>query len=170
MSTLGRQAVPCTRGWRSISGTAVLNIQTSQLWLNTASTWDTAFNFTIPQTSPLWPNTEIAWLGRLLRLGSVPTLWRERWVFASASHVRLSAASSRNLRNMTPDLQGYAGQCTLGSLVPRVLGQCSLGSPALPPDKILYQLWPATCSPISTDPSTLLSTNFPFDPLSFHLI
>jgi hypothetical protein len=33
-------------------------------------------------------------------------------------------------RDITPDLQGYAGQCTLGSLAPRLLSQCSLGSPA----------------------------------------
>jgi hypothetical protein len=37
------------------------------------------------------------------------------WFFVSASHVSLSSAPSRNFLNMTPDLQGYAGQCTLGS-------------------------------------------------------
>jgi hypothetical protein len=50
-----------------------------------------------------------------------------------------------------PDLQRHAGPCTLGSLVPRLLGQCPLGRPSLfPPDKLLYLLWRATCSPIST--------------------
>jgi hypothetical protein len=34
---------------------------------------------------------------------------------------------------MTPDLQAYAGQCTLGSLAPRLLGQCPIGSPFLLP-------------------------------------
>jgi hypothetical protein len=34
---------------------------------------------------------------------------------------------------MKPDLQGYAGQCTLDSLASRLLGQCSLGSPGFPP-------------------------------------
>jgi hypothetical protein len=48
-----------------------------------------------------------------------------------ASHGSLSSAPSRNLRNMTSDLQGYAGQCTLGSLTPKLLSQCSLGSPEL---------------------------------------
>jgi hypothetical protein len=37
-STLGRQAVPWIWGWRSISSTSILNIQTSRPWLNTAST------------------------------------------------------------------------------------------------------------------------------------
>jgi hypothetical protein len=72
-----------------------------------------------------------------------------------------------HLRNMTPDLQGYAGQCTLGSLTPRLLDQCSFGSPAsFPPDTIRYRLWPATCWPISTNPSSLLSIDFPCGPLS----
>jgi hypothetical protein len=48
--------------------------------------------------------------------------------------------------------------CTLGSLVPKLLGQCPLGSPSLfPPDRLLYRLWPATCSPISNDASPPLS-------------
>jgi hypothetical protein len=68
-------------------------------------------------------------------------------------------APSRNLRNMTPDVQGYACQCMLGSLVPRLLGQCLLDSPSLfPPDTLPYRLWPATCSPISTDPSPPFSS------------
>jgi hypothetical protein len=70
--------------------------------------------------------------------------------------VRWESAPSRNLRNMTPNLQGFTGQCTLGSLIPRLLGQCSLGSPALFP--FPDTIWPATCSPISTDPSPLLSS------------
>jgi hypothetical protein len=37
-STLGRQAVPWMWDWRSIRGTSILNIQTSLLWLNKAST------------------------------------------------------------------------------------------------------------------------------------
>jgi hypothetical protein len=69
---------------------------------------------------------------------------------------------------MTPDLQGYAGQCTLGSLAPRLLGQRLLRSHVSTPlDAILYRLWPATCCPISTDPSPLLSVDFPCGPLSF---
>jgi hypothetical protein len=35
-----------------------------------------------------------------------------------------------------------------------------------PPHTILYHLWPATCWPISTDPSPLLSIDFPCGPLS----
>jgi hypothetical protein len=64
-------------------------------------------------------------------------------------HRSLSSAPSRNL---TPDLQGHAGPCTFGSLVPRPLGQCPLGRPSLfhPPDTLLYRLWPTTCSPVST--------------------
>jgi hypothetical protein len=34
---------------------------------------------------------------------------------------------------MTPDLQGYEGQCMPGSLALRLLGQCSLDSPAVLP-------------------------------------
>jgi hypothetical protein len=87
--------------------------------------------------------------------------------FVSASHGSLLFASLRNLRNMTPDLQGYAGQCTLDSLAPRPLVQCSLVSSGFPlPETILYRLWPATCSPFSTEPSPLLSINFPCGPLS----
>jgi hypothetical protein len=39
---------------------------------------------------------------------------------------------SRNLINMTQDLQVYVGQCMLGILAPRLLVQCSLGSPGFP--------------------------------------
>jgi hypothetical protein len=44
--------------------------------------------------------------------GSIASIFR---IFVSASHWSLSSAPSRNLRNMTPDLHGYADQCTLGS-------------------------------------------------------
>jgi hypothetical protein len=60
---------------------------------------------------------------------------------------------------MTPDLQGYSGQCTLGSLAPRLLGQCSLGSPGFSPrqrSSAISGPLSATCSPISTDPTPLL--------------
>jgi hypothetical protein len=77
-------------------------------------------------------------LGGPLSLSSIPSVWTERWVFVSASHGNLSSAPSRNLRNMTPDLQCYAGQCTLGSLTPRLLGQSSLGSPGFFPPKRSY--------------------------------
>jgi hypothetical protein len=50
------------------------HIQTSQPWLNTESTWDTAFNFTIPPSSPLKPDTWIASLWRSLRLSFSPTI------------------------------------------------------------------------------------------------
>jgi hypothetical protein len=39
------------------------------------------------------------------------------------------------LSHMTPDLQGYAGQCTLGSLAPRLLDQYSPRSPVSPPPR-----------------------------------
>jgi hypothetical protein len=59
-----------------------------------------------------------------------------------------------------PDLQGYAGWCMLNSLAPRLLGECSLISPApSPPNMILYWLWPAMCWPISTGLSPLLSVD-----------
>jgi hypothetical protein len=58
-----------------------------------------------------------------------------------------------NLQNMTPNLQGYAGQCTLGSLAQRLLGQYSLGSPALPP--------PPTRSYTGSDLLTHLYRPFP---------
>jgi hypothetical protein len=35
--------------------------------------------------------------------------------FHPASHRNLSSAPPRNLRNMMPDIQDYAGQCLLGS-------------------------------------------------------
>jgi hypothetical protein len=42
-----------------------------------ASTWDTTFNFTVPQTLSLRPSTWTASLGRPLRLSSIPSiLWR----------------------------------------------------------------------------------------------
>jgi hypothetical protein len=91
------------------------------------------------------------------------TVWTERWVPVSESHGSLSSAPSRNLQNMTPDLQGYVGRCTLASLVPRLLGQCSPGSPAsFPPDtaQTCYLL------AVSTDSSPLLSIDFPFGSLS----
>jgi hypothetical protein len=114
----------------------------------------------------LRPNTWITSLGWSLSLSSIPTTWRERWVFVSASHENLSCAPWRNLRDMTPDLQGCSGQCTLGSLTTRLVGQFSLGRPASSPHTILYRLWRATCRPISTDPSPLLSIDFPCGPLS----
>jgi hypothetical protein len=74
---------------------------------------------------------------------------------------------------MTPDLQGYAGHYTLGSLAPRLLGQCSLGSPGSPPPRQRSHTGSgplsATCSPISTDPSPLLSIDFSCGPLSVPL-
>jgi hypothetical protein len=70
------------------------------------------------------------------------------------------------------DLQGYAGQCTLGSLAPRLLDHCSLGSPGFRPfsaDPIpaqacyllahLYRLYRPFTSP-------LLSIDFSCGPLS----
>jgi hypothetical protein len=48
--------------------------------------------------------------------------------FVSLSHGSRSSFPSRKL---TPDLKGHAGPCTLGSLVPRLLGQCPLGRPSL---------------------------------------
>jgi hypothetical protein len=121
-----------TRGWRSISGTSVLDIKTSQPWLTPASTWDTAFNSTIPPSSPLTPDTWTASLGRPLRLSSIPTTWTERWSFVSASHGSLSSVPWRYLRNMTPDLQRYAGQCMLGSLVLGLRGKCKFCSRGFP--------------------------------------
>jgi hypothetical protein len=59
------------------------------------------------------------------------------------------------------DLQGYIGQCMLGSR--RLLGQCLLGSPAFFPPLS------ATCSPGLPDlyrPYPLLFIDFPFGPLS----
>jgi hypothetical protein len=42
--------------------------------------------------------------------------------FCSASHGSLSSAPSRILLNMTPDLQGYTGQCMLSSSNPEATG------------------------------------------------
>jgi hypothetical protein len=111
-----------------------------------------AFNFTKPPSSPLKPNTWIASLGRPLRLSSIPTIWTERLVFVSASHGSLSSAPSRNLLNMTPDLQGYkATKVNARSpfLAPKLLGQCSLSSPGFfpTPDRssAAYRPPSATC-------------------------
>jgi hypothetical protein len=92
-------------------------------------------HFIIPPFSPLRPNTWIA-----LKLSSTPTIRTERWVFVSESHGSLSSAPSRQL---TPDLQGYASPCTVGSLVPRLLGQCSLGA--------------VLCFPVRQDPNPALA-------------
>jgi hypothetical protein len=108
-STWDRLAIPWMPGWRSISSTSIVNIQTSQPLQNTASTWNTAFNFIIPPSSPLRPNIWIASLVRPLKLSSITTIWTERWVFVSASHGNPSSAPSKTLPNMTPDLQGYTG-------------------------------------------------------------
>jgi hypothetical protein len=43
-------------------------------------------------------------------------------VFVSASHGSLSSAPSRNLLNMTPDLQGYNGQYALAIYSPVAAG------------------------------------------------
>jgi hypothetical protein len=60
------------------------------------------------------------------------------------------------------------------TLALRLLGQCLLGSPGLfsTPDNFLYVLWPAVCYLlawpcylISTDPTPLLSIDFPCGPL-----
>jgi hypothetical protein len=131
-STLDRLAVPWTPpGWRSISATSVLNILRSQPWWSTVLTWDTTFNFIIPPSSPLRPNTWIALLERPLKLSPTLTIWTERWVFVSASHGSLSSAASRNLM---PDLQGYTGPCTVSSLVRSLLEKWPPGmEPCFPP-------------------------------------
>jgi hypothetical protein len=55
----------------------------------------------------------------------------------------------------------------LSSLALRLLSQCSLSSHGyFSPETILYRLWPASSSPISTDPSPLLSIDFLCGPLS----
>jgi hypothetical protein len=69
---------------------------------------------------------------------------------------------------MRPDLQGYAAQCTLGSLVPRLLGQCSLGGPVVFPPTRSYtgpSLLPARLS-LQTLHLPLLFIDFPCGPLS----
>jgi hypothetical protein len=52
--------------------------------------------------------------------------------FVSANHGSRSSAPSGNL---TPDLQGHAGPCTLASLVPSLLCQCPPGRPSLSPPR-----------------------------------
>jgi hypothetical protein len=60
------------------------------------------------------------------------------------------------------------------ALAPRLLGQCSLGIPGFSPPLFtyLYMLWAALCcSPdlpylYSTDPTPLITVDFPCDPLS----
>jgi hypothetical protein len=76
--------------------------------------------------------------------------------------------SRGRINNVNQIAEGRSsGQCTAGSLAPRLLGQCPLGSPAsFPPDTILIRLLPDTCWAISTDPSPLLSIDFPCGPLS----
>jgi hypothetical protein len=89
-------------------------------------------------------------------------------VCGSASHRSLSSTPSRNLRNITPDLQGYPGQYTLGSLAPRLLGQCSLGSPASSPPWIWSYtgscLLPAGPSPQTLPLSSLLISHVAHSP------
>jgi hypothetical protein len=88
--------------------------------------------------------------------------WIEDWVGPRA----WLNAPSRNVWNMTPDLRGYAGQCKLGSLALRPLSHARLVYLPFPSDMILYRLWPAICSPFSTDPSPLHCIDFPCGPLS----
>jgi hypothetical protein len=77
---------------------------------------------------------------REAKLGPIRTTWTERDGFCLSAHNgSTSCAPSRNLRNMIPDLQHYAGQCMFGSLAMRLLGQCLLGSS--PPHMLLYQLY-----------------------------
>jgi hypothetical protein len=64
---------------------------------------------------------------------------------------------------MMADLQGYAGQCTLGSLAPRPLGQCLIGSPPRPLSYTGSGQLPAHPS-LQTLP--LSSLDFPCGPLS----
>jgi hypothetical protein len=78
LTTLGVYRIPCEvregLHWaeRPLHGHkvehVVLNIQTSQPWLNTA------LSFTIPPSSPLRPNKWITLLGRPLRSSSIPTV------------------------------------------------------------------------------------------------
>jgi hypothetical protein len=51
-----------------------------------------------------------------------PNNMNRKVVFVSASHGSLSSAPLRNLLNMTPDLQGHTGQCTLGNSSSEVTG------------------------------------------------
>jgi hypothetical protein len=86
----------------------------------------------------------------------------QTWGFhesVETSHGSLSSPPSRNLRNMTLDLQGCAGQYTLSSLVPRPLGQRSLDSPGFFPLLTQSYTSPGLLSP-------LLSIAFPCGPLS----
>jgi hypothetical protein len=92
-------------------------------------------------------------------------MWTERWVFVSASHGSRSSAPSRNL---TPDLQGHAGPCMLGSPVPRLLGKCPPGWPSLSPPPRHAPI-PAlacyTCSMMFPSPAPL-TIDFPCGPLA----
>jgi hypothetical protein len=77
--------------------------------------------------------TWIASLGRPLRLKPTLTIWTKRLVLVSANRGSLSSAPSINLRNMMPDLQGYAGQYTLGSSSPKATGSMFAWCPWLFP-------------------------------------
>jgi hypothetical protein len=96
-----------------------------------------------------------------LRLSSIPTIWTERLVSISASHGNLSSAPSRNLLNMTPDLQGNIGQCMLGSSSPEA-------SPpqTLPCSSPLCYLLAWSSYLISTDSTPLLISLWPTLPPS----
>jgi hypothetical protein len=109
-------------------------------------------------TSILATDTQymVASLGRPLKLSSITTVWTEKWVFVSASHGSCSSAPSRNLRNMMPDLLGHARPCTLGSLVPRLLGQCQLSIPSLSPLPLHASILALACY-LLAHPSLLIS-------------
>jgi hypothetical protein len=67
---------------------------------------------------------------------------------------------------MTPDLQGYAGQCTLGSLAPKLLGQCPLGRRAFSPWHDPYTALACYLLAHLHRPFYLFSIDFQCSPLS----
>jgi hypothetical protein len=70
---------------------------------------------------------------------------------------------------MTSDLQDYSGQCTLSSLAPRLLGQCSLGIPGPPPrygpiSALARPLLPTRPSPETLPLSSLFISHVAYAP------
>jgi hypothetical protein len=87
----------------------------------------------------------------------------------TSSHGSLSSGPSRDLWNMTPDPQGYAGRSKAGSLGPRLLGHCSHGNLAItfPPTRSVPALACYLLAHLSPDPSPLLFTVSPCGPSPF---
>jgi hypothetical protein len=120
----------------------------------------------------------IASLGRPLRLSFITTIWTEGLVFVSASHGSFSSAPSRNLLNMTPDLQGYKAtkvNARSAFLAPKLLGQCSLSNPTFFPtpdwSSAAYRPPSAACllaSPQTLPRSSLLISNLAYSPSFLH--